>query len=260
MNKNRALHDTAEYSMQLSQNRKIAYNDINNTGLVFFSQAPYFTSKNRLKTSDPRDIAYKTKFLSVPIVSQNSLRLNRQTYKKYLKSQQNPNPNDIGINQSFISSTGRSRRSAAIKAIKQVRIESSDSENEEEEDSETEETETSDSSRYTQSNQKKCSFCSPDINATGNANLTCLKCGRNAHPECLSFNDHMTEMVQMYDWTCVDCKICSICNKMDTANPDEAEILLCDSCDRGYHFGCIHPKLEKLPDGEWYCVMCSNAM
>ncbi|KAK7489473.1 hypothetical protein BaRGS_00019272, partial [Batillaria attramentaria] len=45
---------------------------------------------------------------------------------------------------------------------------------------------------------------------------------------------------------------CQICLKDD----NEAELLLCDGCDKGYHTYCFKPKMETIPDGDWYCYEC----
>ncbi|XP_007552408.1 remodeling and spacing factor 1 isoform X1 [Poecilia formosa] len=37
-------------------------------------------------------------------------------------------------------------------------------------------------------------------------------------------------------------------------------ILLCDSCDRGYHTACLRPPLMLIPDGEWFCPPCQHKM
>ncbi|KAJ8307462.1 hypothetical protein KUTeg_015546 [Tegillarca granosa] len=46
--------------------------------------------------------------------------------------------------------------------------------------------------------------------------------------------------------------LCQICRKDD----NEAMLLLCDGCDRGYHTYCFKPKMENIPDGDWYCYEC----
>ncbi|XP_029646826.1 bromodomain adjacent to zinc finger domain protein 2B isoform X3 [Octopus sinensis] len=46
--------------------------------------------------------------------------------------------------------------------------------------------------------------------------------------------------------------LCQICRKDD----NEAELLLCDGCDKGYHTYCFKPKMETIPDGDWYCYEC----
>ncbi|XP_017293498.1 remodeling and spacing factor 1 isoform X2 [Kryptolebias marmoratus] len=37
-------------------------------------------------------------------------------------------------------------------------------------------------------------------------------------------------------------------------------ILLCDSCDKGYHTACLRPPLMLIPDGEWFCPPCQHKM
>ncbi|XP_052093544.1 bromodomain adjacent to zinc finger domain protein 2B-like isoform X6 [Mytilus californianus] len=46
--------------------------------------------------------------------------------------------------------------------------------------------------------------------------------------------------------------LCQICRKDD----NEAELLLCDGCDKGYHTYCFKPKMENIPEGDWYCYAC----
>ncbi|XP_076092081.1 bromodomain adjacent to zinc finger domain protein 2A-like isoform X8 [Mytilus galloprovincialis] len=46
--------------------------------------------------------------------------------------------------------------------------------------------------------------------------------------------------------------LCQICRKDD----NEAELLLCDGCDKGYHTYCFKPKMDNIPDGDWYCYAC----
>lgn len=36
------------------------------------------------------------------------------------------------------------------------------------------------------------------------------------------------------------------------------QILLCDSCDSGYHTACLRPPLMLIPDGEWFCPPCQH--
>ncbi|KAI1290023.1 Bromodomain adjacent to zinc finger domain protein 2B [Halotydeus destructor] len=46
---------------------------------------------------------------------------------------------------------------------------------------------------------------------------------------------------------------CQFC----TCGENEAELLLCDGCDRGYHTYCFKPKMA-IPEGDWYCYECQN--
>ena len=45
---------------------------------------------------------------------------------------------------------------------------------------------------------------------------------------------------------------CQICNSPN----EEHEMLLCDSCNAGYHMRCLSPPLAKVPDDEWVCPRC----
>lgn len=47
---------------------------------------------------------------------------------------------------------------------------------------------------------------------------------------------------------------CHICGKDD----DDPHIVLCDKCNRGFHTKCLNPMLEKIPNGEWICVICKK--
>lgn len=45
--------------------------------------------------------------------------------------------------------------------------------------------------------------------------------------------------------------LCSGCGKGE----DDDLILLCDAanCNKAYHTYCLNPKLDVIPEGEWYC-------
>ncbi|KHJ49020.1 Bromodomain protein [Trichuris suis] len=45
---------------------------------------------------------------------------------------------------------------------------------------------------------------------------------------------------------------CQICRD----DNNESQLLLCDGCDLGYHTYCFKPKMEKVPDEDWYCPEC----
>ncbi|RWS29696.1 bromodomain adjacent to zinc finger domain protein 2B-like isoform X6 [Leptotrombidium deliense] len=47
---------------------------------------------------------------------------------------------------------------------------------------------------------------------------------------------------------------CQFCG----SGENEAQLLLCDSCDKGYHTYCFKPKMETIPEGNWYCFECQN--
>jgi histone-lysine N-methyltransferase SETD2/UMP-CMP kinase len=47
---------------------------------------------------------------------------------------------------------------------------------------------------------------------------------------------------------------CELCGSNDAVYDDQ--FLLCDNCNRGYHTFCLIPKLEKIPEGAWFCPRC----
>ncbi|CAB0030639.1 unnamed protein product [Trichogramma brassicae] len=47
---------------------------------------------------------------------------------------------------------------------------------------------------------------------------------------------------------------CQFCHSGD----NEDKLLLCDGCDRGYHTYCFRPKMDNIPEGDWYCHECMN--
>lgn len=51
-----------------------------------------------------------------------------------------------------------------------------------------------------------------------------------------------------------DCP-CQKCGKSD--HPEW--ILLCDSCDNGWHCSCLRPPLMVVPEGDWFCPPCQHS-
>lgn len=45
---------------------------------------------------------------------------------------------------------------------------------------------------------------------------------------------------------------CLVCRKGD----NDEFLLLCDGCDRGCHIYCHRPKMETVPEGDWFCAVC----
>ncbi|XP_021706346.1 PHD and RING finger domain-containing protein 1 [Aedes aegypti] len=45
---------------------------------------------------------------------------------------------------------------------------------------------------------------------------------------------------------------CEVCRRPDR----EDSMLLCDSCNLGYHMDCLNPPLTEIPSGSWYCDCC----
>uniref|UniRef100_A0A5K3EPW9 SAP30_Sin3_bdg domain-containing protein n=2 Tax=Mesocestoides corti TaxID=53468 RepID=A0A5K3EPW9_MESCO len=53
-----------------------------------------------------------------------------------------------------------------------------------------------------------------------------------------------------------DTTACEICHSQE----DEAYLLLCDSCDKGYHTYCLPNPLSEIPDGDWFCPVCESEL
>jgi hypothetical protein len=67
------------------------------------------------------------------------------------------------------------------------------------------------------------------------------------HPFCADFKTPvLITKVQSYEWQCGMCKLCQICKQ---AGADEKLMLLCDTCDRGYHTYCLSPDMKEPPKG-----------
>lgn len=89
--------------------------------------------------------------------------------------------------------------------------------------------------------------------------LFCTRCGEGFHRFCL-FPDQFSEggvtslnnslLNSTGDWRCANCSSCDVC---DDAHSSDAAYIYCDGCDRAFHLACAVPKLQKVPDGTWYC-------
>ena len=47
---------------------------------------------------------------------------------------------------------------------------------------------------------------------------------------------------------------CQVCGSGD----DDAMMVLCDDCPRGFHTYCLTPPLQQIPSGDWFCPRCSQ--
>jgi hypothetical protein len=95
-----------------------------------------------------------------------------------------------------------------------------------------------------------CHMCKTTQDDTDEELVTCTNCHHHFHPVCLDANNDMLTIIKTYPWQCIDCKSCAKCNKTH----DEANMMFCDRCDRGYHTYCVG--LEAIPDGSWQCSAC----
>ncbi|TBU55302.1 hypothetical protein BD310DRAFT_785378, partial [Dichomitus squalens] len=81
--------------------------------------------------------------------------------------------------------------------------------------------------------------------------VSCVDCGRSGHPSCMGL-DNMGDAMRGYEWQCATCKSCSVCRRKG----NEASMLICDFCDRGWHMSCFDPPFREPPEGRWHCPYC----
>ncbi|KAH9940994.1 hypothetical protein B0H21DRAFT_710749 [Amylocystis lapponica] len=74
---------------------------------------------------------------------------------------------------------------------------------------------------------------------------------KRRHPSCMELTE-ISDVVRSYDWKCVDCKNCEVCQ----LKGDENRMVICDFCDRGWHIDCLEPPLIEPPPGKWHCPLC----
>jgi hypothetical protein len=92
-----------------------------------------------------------------------------------------------------------------------------------------------------------CAVCKKVTSASKQALIQCHTCLNFMHPDCLDMSPSMSQVVKQYQWSCIDCKKCTVCMKPD----NEDAMMCCDRCDRGYHTFCLG--LSSAPTGTWVC-------
>lgn len=105
-----------------------------------------------------------------------------------------------------------------------------------------------------------CDFC----NCTAQSNregkeeplLTCSDCSAKVHPSCMDYSEELAERALNSPWQCMDCKTCCICESPD----NDALILFCDACDKGFHMNCHNPPVTSKPKGSWVCSPCKRRL
>ncbi|KAF9928280.1 hypothetical protein FBU30_002502 [Linnemannia zychae] len=83
----------------------------------------------------------------------------------------------------------------------------------------------------------------------------CKTCAKSYHPFCLQLDTpRIISAIGSYPWQCNDCKLCVVCLEAG----DEASLLICDDCDRGWHMSCCDPAIKDVPTGDWLCSFCAQ--
>ena len=53
-----------------------------------------------------------------------------------------------------------------------------------------------------------------------------------------------------------ECLECAVCKDPSEMHPCQGTMIICSSCNNGFHIGCLCPKLSSVPDGKWDCDAC----
>ncbi|PWN30145.1 hypothetical protein BDZ90DRAFT_247738 [Jaminaea rosea] len=105
---------------------------------------------------------------------------------------------------------------------------------------------------------QQCAFCGYLLNRHQKPEklISCHACGSSGHPTCMRWgrNPRKIAVAQEYAWHCMECKDCEVCGEKG----DDAAIMFCDRCDRGWHLYCLDPPLDGPPKGQWYCPTCQQ--
>lgn len=118
---------------------------------------------------------------------------------------------------------------------------------------------------YFQIHQDCCFLCGSG--GSQDKLLFCVDCGEAIHDFCSNIpGDALVNIrskgLQNYNWRCMNCKICSICECM---NPEDVDnVIFCESCDNAFHIQCLDPPLpESVRESKWYChdcITCANCV
>lgn len=87
--------------------------------------------------------------------------------------------------------------------------------------------------------------------------MHCGTCRTSVHPKCLRLDPASSVRLQKQGWQCEDCKPCIVCRK--TASEVLGSLIICTTCDEGYHIRCVTPTLEHRPNSpNWCCSHCTK--
>ena len=118
-----------------------------------------------------------------------------------------------------------------------------------------------------------CQCCQLKSSKQHNKMLLCDGCQRGYHQHCLK---KPLAKIPKGDWLCPGCEAQEACGAQKRApassnecppatgqacvvccDPGDAgKMLLCDSCDCGYHWYCVGENHRRVPRGTWQCPGC----
>eukprot|EP00456_Euglypha_rotunda_P016649 TRINITY_DN15551_c0_g1_i4.p1 TRINITY_DN15551_c0_g1~~TRINITY_DN15551_c0_g1_i4.p1 ORF type:complete len:343 (+),score=34.54 TRINITY_DN15551_c0_g1_i4:367-1395(+) len=90
--------------------------------------------------------------------------------------------------------------------------------------------------------------------SSGDWNLMvfCADCGEAYHCFCLFDSLLVNAERRSPVWRCPNCSVCEECGTVSAG--DAVRLLVCDTCDRGYHMSCL--KMAQAPSRAYRCNKC----
>ncbi|GAX16617.1 autoimmune regulator [Fistulifera solaris] len=90
--------------------------------------------------------------------------------------------------------------------------------------------------------------------------------GKNFREAARLMNRPMeTVLVQYYKWKGRNRAAYNLLKNKRRREPDQCcfckdggLLIVCNSCCRAFHLLCLQPPLKGVPDGDWYCTLCTN--
>merc|ERR550539_2303361 len=88
--------------------------------------------------------------------------------------------------------------------------------------------------------------------------VSCHGCGQSVHPSCRVYSTELVNYYEQHGWICDECKPCIVCDECPSESDKSEDLLVCEYCDQGIHYSCLHPRPDKRPE-VWNCDDCRRA-
>ena len=77
--------------------------------------------------------------------------------------------------------------------------------------------------------------------------VSCHGCGQSVHPSCRVYSTELVNYYEQHGWICDECKPCIVCDECPSESDKSEDLLVCEYCDQGIHYSCLHPRPDKRP-------------
>jgi len=96
-------------------------------------------------------------------------------------------------------------------------------------------------------------LCQDELKKPQRFLLHCGTCRQGFHLKCFETPPPRSKKFFCTKCTGINTKFGLVCD----GGQDEDKILMCDSCDEGYHMYCLPEVLDRVPAGIWICPACT---